>query len=468
MKSRTRALVSSSLAAALFSCAFGQVREATSGPLGRYREVTKVEVRAEGAPAGLGDSLSEALESTAELATVKGGGPGVFRLQVEVLDATEAANPEQSRGERVTSNLRNTFGVTQVGDQSIGRLAFVARLLPPEGDEPLAHVRWEGMGAPSLWARVAGAEAGEALGRQVAYRRDLFVPRRAADERLFFVPTALTLDKGEWLFSNDELLLFHLGVGLTRRVQLQLWFGGLPIPAAGGTLLPPLHMLGGVAGAGFGLVGAVDLGVKVLILDETPTRPGLAVSYDLLDAFGGAIGVGGGVAVGDGLVLAAASGAAGANAQFNLFALSAGKHFGHTQVLAGTYVLDNHNILPQSAGFTVGVAAAGDGGTGAGGGTQLAHLPVQVQPFVAVEQVLGPHSALAAEFFPRWPLSASMGTTGARWLLGAEHPSGPLALDRLRLRLDLAGLWFYSPPNQDRANGMIAPVPWIGIGVYGL
>ena len=63
-------------------------------------------------------------------------------------------------------------------------------------------------------------------------------------------------------------------------------------------------VLGAIGGVGVVLLGAVDLGIKVQILGETPSRPAVALSYDLLDVFAGATG-------GAGLVLAGSGGAAG-------------------------------------------------------------------------------------------------------------------------------------------------------------
>jgi hypothetical protein len=471
-----RKLLIVSLAAALSGCAFGPVRKVQMGPLGPYRAATKVEVRAPAnAPPELAEEFTRTFTADAQLEPAQKDEKGAFRVELKILDALEPEEGLRSRTDRAATSVKSALGLSGEGDQGGGRFAFEARLFPPEGSDELGMVRWERSGSPLLLSPEAGRDAGAALGRKVAFRRDYFVARRAADERLFFVPTPLTLEPREFLVSNDELLLFRVAVGLSRRVQLDFWFGGLPLPVAGATFLPPLHMVGGVAGAGFGFLGAADLGIKVRILDETTVLPGLSLSYDMLDVFGAALGVGGGIAVGSGLVVGAGGGVAAANVQFNLFSLSVSKHFGSTQVVAGTYLLDNHNILPQSAGFQVVAAGVGTSGNdpnlgtgGTGDSVPLDHLPIQVQPFLAVEQVLGPHSALAAEFFPRIPFSGSMGTTGVRWLLGADEPRGPLALDRVRVRVDVAGLWVYMPPTSYRVEGMILPIPWLGLGVYAL
>jgi len=130
----------------------------------------------------------------------------------------------------------------------------------------------------------------------------------------------------------------------------------------------------------------------------------------------------------------------------------------------------------QSAAFqgACAAAAASPSGAGAGaidcgsGSAKLPRLPVQVQPFVGSELVLGPHSLLMVEALVREPISSSMATTGARWLIGSTHAHGPLALDRLRFRLDAAALWFYEPAaGGSRPHGArVLPLPWLGVGIY--
>jgi hypothetical protein len=261
-------------------------------------------------------------------------------------------------------------------------------------------------------------------------------------------------------------------------VQLDLWAGGVPIPGAGATGAPA-HGLIAVGGGGVVVLGFFDLGLKVKLLDETERLPGVAIAYDMLDLFGL---VGGGVGV---VVVADSAGGGGygvvggANAQFNLLTAVAAKHFGRVQLTAGTYVLDNHHFLPQSAGFESGCAAAETDGNQAAAGafldcgsgsTALGRLPVQVQPFLGSEVVLGPHSALMAEALLERRIEDSMVTTGARWLLGWRRPYGPLALDRVRIRLDLALLWLWEPgrggSNPNAQGPKVLPLPWFGVGAY--
>lgn len=446
-------------ALSLAGCVFGSVRQVLVEPLGPHRDVKSVRVETPDGPSDVGKPLAEgfgrALASRAELQPI---GEPAFTLRIELVDVTEPKGDDVAAPRSAPILLSLVTGAA-------GRLAFRARLLSPSGDE-VGRVRWESSGAPSRLARDAGFEAGSALAERFVRRRGDFVRRRAADERMFFTPTELTLEPGELLLTNDELLLFRLGVGLSRRVQMDLWLGALPIPLGGGVAVPFVHAVGAAAGGAIMVLGVFDLGIKVKLLHETEFVPGLSISYDLLDLFGAAFGGGGIALVGGGAVAAAAAGAGVANLQFNLFTLTIGKHFGSAHVTAGMYLLDNHHLLPQSAALTVGTVTS-TGGTGGGSGsTPIDMLPLQLQPFLGFEYVLGPHSALVAEFLPRAPSSQSMGSTGIRWLLGFDEPKGPLALDRVRLRLDVAALWFYAPPKESGANGIILPLPWIGVGVY--
>jgi hypothetical protein len=299
--------------------------------------------------------------------------------------------------------------------------------------------------------------------------------RRAADERLLLTPTPMTLAPGEVLISDDELLLVRVGAGLSRRVQLDLWAGGFPIPGAG-AVGGAGHGIIGVGGAGALVLGFFDLGVKVHVIDESRYVPGVALAYDLLDVFGMGAGAAGVVVVGNGAGGGGFGVVAGANAQFNLLTLVAGKHFGPVQLTAGSYVLDNHHYLPQSAAFQGGCAAAATDGSSAAAGAipcgsgsaSLGRLPVQLQPFAGSELVLGPHSSLMVDALLGKDLESTLITSGARWLLGWSRPSGLLALDRIRVRLDLAALWLFesarggSSPHGARA----LPLPWAGLGIY--
>jgi hypothetical protein len=91
-------------------------------------------------------------------------------------------------------------------------------------------------------------------------------------------------------------------------------------------------------------------------------------------------------------------------------------------------------------------------------------LPTQGVPFAAVEQTLGPHSTLAAEVFPRLPWWESVATTGVKWRFGFNRPLGPLALNRVRVTLDVAGVWTLIQTSSTR--GVILPMPYVGAGFY--
>ncbi|WP_257462203.1 hypothetical protein [Archangium lipolyticum] len=460
------------LALPLTGCVLGSVRQVKVDALGGYEEARGVAVEVTGeVPEAtrqqLHESFQRALEARAGRPADATGEP--LKLELRVVEAVSPETAASSTSERVAVQARTAFGLTGLAKSS-GRLALEGTLLSPEGTRRLGLVRWESAGEPSSLAPRAGREAGEALGREMDFRREDFVTRRAADERMLLTPTALTLEPGEVVVSNDQLLLFRAGVGLGRRVQFDVWGGGLPIPLATGVPLYLIHAVGGAGAAGVGVLGAFDLGLKVKLLDESRYLPGVAASYDFLNVFAGAVGGAGIVLLGNGVAGAGAAGAAGANLQFNLFSVVAAKHFGDFQLTAGAYVLDNHHLIPQKAAITVGVAGAGGEDSGANGGGSVATLPripTQVQAFVGAQYVLGPHSELAAEFFPRKPFSDSFGTTGVRWLLGADSPRGPLALDRLRVRLDVAALWVYLPPTQ-KHGGTPLPLPWVGLGLYKL
>jgi hypothetical protein len=463
------------LALPLTGCALGSVRQVKVDALGRYDEArgVTVEVKGDEVPEALRRELQESFQRSVDVRAQRPADARGEPLRVE-LRVVEALSPEAaaaSSSERVAKQARTVFGLTEL-EKSSGRLAIEGTLLSPEGERRLGLVRWAAAGEPSSLASRAGREAGDALGREMDFRRRDFVNRRAADERLFLTPTALTLEPGEVVVSNDQLLLFRAGVGLGRRVQFDVWGGGLPIPVATGVPLPLIHAVGGAGAAALGVVGAFDLGLKVKLLDESRYLPGVAASYDFLNLFAGAVGGAGIVLLGKGVAASGGVGAAGANLQFNLFSVTAGKHFGDFQLTAGAYVLDNHHFIPQKAAITVatgGTNGEDGGGTGGSQVTTLPRIPTQVQAFVGAQYVLGPHSELAAEFFPRKPFGDSFGTTGVRWLLGSHSPRGPVAFDRLRVRIDVAALWVYLPASQDgKRGGTPLPLPWVGLGLYKL
>ena len=459
----------------LSGCAFGNLRQSQVEPLGAFRDVKAVRVSSSGpeAPPSLSDSARATFPDAAHLAqAVTGEAAFELDLHVERIEHRQ----DDGSGVRAGDRVRMAFGLGGANASGAGRLEVEGLLWGPDHSEPLGRARWVGIGDPQSLAADAGRELSLALAKDSNRQRSNWVPRRAGDERLFLTPTPLTVPRGRVSITDDEVLLFRIATGLTDHLQLDSFFGGLPVPAIGGGILP---LPGGiVAGGGGGgaVFGVYDLGLKWRLLDETPRRPALALSYDMVNLFlvglggGGAVGLGGGGAGGGGFV-----GVGGAYVQFNLLMATIGKHIGNTHLVAGGGILDNHHWMPQSASFAAacGGVATGSNGTGGGvkacsGGTSIDRVPTTAAGFFSVEQVLGPHSSLGMEAFPRYPLKDSMVTTGARWLIGGGQPVGPLAWDRLRFRIDFALAWFYLPanPQASRPNAGVGYLPWLGLGVH--
>ncbi len=447
-------------------CVLGPVRRVTVGPLQQYEDVKASRLEA---PPGAAP-LERALLDAVGLGLKKGGAGRLtedasgFSVRVTILEAIAPAAP--SGGPDVVGTASTMLGLTGAGAAQRGQLVFEARLFAPAGGGEVGYARWEGAGDPLSLASRAGSEAGEALALKMALRRHERFERRVADERLVLTPTASTLQPGTFFLSNDELLLFRAGVGVHRRVQLDFWLGGFGLPVGGGFALP-VHMLVAGGGVAVGVVAVADIGLKFRLLDEGRYLPGLAASYDMLNVFGAAFGAGALVVGGKGgAAAAAAAGVATANLQFNVFTVTLSRHFGPVQLTAGAYVVDNHHWVPQTANVAVGLAAT-TGDTGGGtSSTPVDRVPTMWQPFFSAEWVLGRHSALLAELLPRVPVEETMVTTGVRWQLGWREPLGPWARDRIRFRLDLAGLWVYLPKTSGGSGGFIVPLPWAGLGLY--
>ena len=398
-------------------------------------------------------------------------------LRLSVVAAEQPSTPAIDSTARAFSAARSWVGFAGSGDAGVaaGKLELEGRLFLPD-QRVVGYVRWAREGAPDALASDGGAEAARALARLVPVRRRDFADRRAADERLLLTPTPLTLEPGEVVVSDDEVLLARIGAGLTRRVQLDVWFGGFPIPGAG-VVGAPGHGIVGAGAAGAIVLGFFDIGLKVRVLDETRIVPAISISYDLLDVFGLGGGGAGVVVFGNGEGAGGFGVVAGANAQFNLFTLVAGKHFGPVQVTAGTYVLDNHNYLPQSAAFAGGCGAVASDGSGVtagaipcgSGSARLRRLPIQLQPFAGGELVLGRHSAIMVDALIGDRVESTVATSGVRWLLGWSRPRGMLALDRVRVRLDLAVVWLFEGAQREGPSphgARALPLPWVGAGFY--
>ena len=464
------------VACLLVGCATGAVRQTRVSPLAPYRDVKAVRVVA----TEPGSRMAAELVAGARAGLPRAGwrmaneGEPAYTLELDIAEAQTPVAAQASFRDQILSGLA-TFGGFRDADR--GLLAVEATLRGPDGGATLGASRWQAIGAPASLAGIAGLDLGEAVGKAMHVQEAEWYPRRAADERLFFTPTARTVPDGAFVLSDDEALLLRVAYGVTRRLQLDLWVGGLPVPAFGGGALPLPGAIVAGGGAGLALFGLFDIGAKFVALEETRTRPGIAISYDMLDVFGSAVGGGGGVGIGgSGLGGAGFVGTGGANAQFNLFTLTAGKHFSTgTQVTLGGWLLDNHNILPQSASFTAACGVAGSNGVSGGaamtkcsGGTDLAHLPLQFQGFFGVEQAFDEHWSAAVEVLPRYPISNTMWTTGVRWLPGGDAPAGFVALDCIKARIDLALAWMILDANPAAGRQSAIPVyfPWIGVGLY--
>ncbi len=460
----------------LFGCATGAVRQTRVAPLAPYEGVRAVRVVATEPDS----QMAAELVAGARVGLPKAGwrmandGEPAYTLELHIAEAQTPVAAEASLQDQILGGMATFGGFRNV---ERGLLEVEATLRGPDGGAALGASRWQAVGSPASLAGTAGIDLGRAVGKAMTTQQSEWYPRRGADERLFFTPTARTVPDGAFVLSDDEALLVRAAYGITRRLQLDLWLGGLPVPAVGGGALPLPGAIVAGGGGGGALFGVFDLGLKFVALEETRKVPGIAISYDMLDVFGTAIGGGGGVGIGgSGLGGVGFVGIGGANAQFNLFTLTAGKHFSTgTQVTLGAWLLDNHAFLPQSAHFTSACGVAGSTGTTSGaamtkcsGGTDLPHLPLQFQSFFGVEQILSDSWSVAVEVLPRYPLSNTMWTTGVRWLPGSDAPAGFVALDRIKPRIDLALAWMILEANADAGRPHASPVyfPWIGVGLY--
>ncbi len=467
----------------LAGCAHGPVRKVHVDALERYRRAREVTVDVDGAPnptvgAALVQAASASLARQADLHPVSPRAPApssarTFHLALHVVDATKPTMASSPTG-RLLAGAKDTLGL-EVDPSVRGHLGVHADLIAPDGRR-VGELDFSRAVSPSSGADPAGTTIGRTMGRHIAHRFTEYANRRAGDERLFLTPTPLTTEAGAVTVSDDEALLVRLAFGLTDHLQLDVWTGGLPIPAAGAFAMAGGGvMVGGAAGGA--LFGMADVGLKWRVLDETDVRPAVAISYDLLDAFGAGVGAGGALAVGNGIGGGAVVVVGGSNLQFNILAASVGKHFfGDTHLVAGTYVIDNHAFLPQKASFSAacGVAASNGNGTQAGvvpcadGSASIDHLPTRIQPFVSAEQPLARWLSLGLEVFPSIPVNQTTVTPGVRMRFGFDHPWGPLALDRVKLSVDLSYALFYLPPQPkyDQPKGSVGGLPWLSVGMH--
>jgi hypothetical protein len=298
------------------------------------------------------------------------------------------------------------------------------------------------------------------MGREIARQRERWFTRRVGDERLFLTATPNLIPPGEWVLSNDEALVFHLGRGFYDWLQGDLTLGALPVPvaAAGAIAGGGGAAAGGVAG--FGVIGILNLGVKVRVLEEGALLPGVALSYDMVNVWGAAFGAGGVALLGKGVAAAAAGGAAGFNLQFNLLTASVAKHFRDwLQVGAGLYVLDNHSFMPQSEGFYV----ADTFGDSASSSSRITdRVPTLAAPWLSVEAAAGNRVRFISEYL--FAPGSDWFVLGMRTLMYRTR-FGLARAGHVAAKLDTAVL-FTRYTEHDTGERRIVPLPWLGLAFY--
>lgn len=457
-------IVAATAAAVLAGCAGVSTMQVRALGPERSRPVSLAPPAGEAAAGQVAHDGVAAGLARAGIAPVDPAAPGALVLRTRVLSADE----EIAGGDalRTTGSLfgdvgKGAVGLLQSGSKAYNasriRLALV--LEAPERREPVGALFWDGFGGGGE-AALAGEEAGEAMGREIARQRERWYSRRIGDERLFLTATPNLIPPGEWVLSNDEALVFHLGKGWRDWLQLDLTLGALPVPvAAAGAIAGG----GGIAAggvAGFGAVGVLDVGVKVKVLEEGPAWPGIAASYDMVNVWGAAFGGGGVAILGKGVAAAAGAGTAGFNLQFNLVTASVAKHFHDwLQVGTGVYVLDNHHFIPQSTGF----AYADSFGNGTSSTSRITDtVPTIAVPWLSVEAAAGNHVRFISEYLfspgSDW-LSLGMRTLIYRTRFGLAR-TGHVAA-----KLDTA-LLLTRYTEHDTGDRKIVPLPWLGLALY--
>jgi hypothetical protein len=441
--------------ALLTGCAFGNVREKEIAALGPYRDlkIKALPVSGVGAPQGVNEQIQAGLDRGLDAWNQEHQAPprpgDVLEVQPELLEihATQGGAPAP------VAAVASQIGLA--GALEANRISLLLLLRAPGTSDPIGELHWEGAGGTlGDVASQAGAGSAEALVKEMKERRDQWVTRRAGDERYLLMPSARLLDPGELVLSDDELLLFHLGAGITRWLQVDLGLGGLPLPGAGA--IPIIgHGVGAAGAAGILVLGAVDVGFRIRVLEEGQYWPGIAVGYDMLDAFAAGLGGAGIFFAGNGIGAIAGGAVAGVNVQLNIFTAMANKRVGAFDFGVGTAVFDNHHFLPQAAGFAAGIPIVAVDSSS----KDLDRMPTVIIPFASVEATPWEWLHFIQEFLPQQPLANSFGSTTARIVWG------PSALSPLRLKLDLS---FVEAYNSDDKHPGLVPLPWLGAGVYWL
>lgn len=390
--------------------------------------------------------------------------PRALVLRTRLLAADEeiaGGGALRTTGDLFGSVGKGAVGLLQSGSRAYNasrvRLALV--LEARERRKPVGALFWDGFGGGSE-AAFAGEEAGEAMGREIARQRERWFTRRVGDERLFLTATPNLIPPGEWVLSNDEALVFHLGRGFYDWLQGDLTLGALPVPvaAAGAIAGGGGAAAGGVAG--FGAIGILNLGVKVRVLEEGALLPGVALSYDMVNVWGAAFGAGGVALLGKGVAAAAAGGAAGFNLQFNLLTASVAKHLRDwLQVGAGLYVLDNHSFMPQSEGFYV----ADTFGNSTSSSSRITdRVPTLAAPWLSVEAAAGNRVRFISEYL--FAPGSDWFVLGMRTLMYRTR-FGLARAGHVAAKLDTAVL-FTRYTEHDTGERRIVPLPWLGLAFY--
>lgn len=449
-----RLLVLVGCCAFLAGCAFGNVREKEIGALAPYRDmpVRALSVGGPNVPPEVSDGIQAGLSRGLESWNQEHTPPGplnpetVLEVQPEVLEVHAAKGGGAPTPVAAAASQLGLAGVLEAN-----RVSLLLLLRAPGVSDPIGELHWEGAGGSlAEVASQAGAGAGEALVKEMKERKDQWVTRRAGDERFLLAPSARLLDPGELVLADDELLLVHLGAGITRWLQVDVGIGGLPLPGAGAIPIVG-HGVGAAGAAGILVLGAVDVGFRIRVLEEGQYWPGIAVGYDMLDAFAAGLGGAGIFFAGNGIGAIAGGAVAGVNVQLNVFTAMANKRVGAFDFGAGAAIFDNHHFLPQAAGFAAGIPLiALDTAT-----FDLDRMPTVVIPFANVEATPWEWLHFIQEVLPQRPVANSFGSTTVRFVWG------PSALSPLRLKLDLAVIEAFG-------NEGLVPLPWGGVGVYWL
>jgi hypothetical protein len=128
----------------------------------------------------------------------------------------------------------------------------------------------------------------------------------------------------------------------------------------------------------------------------------------------------------------------------------------------GLAVFDNHHFLPQAAAFGI----ADTTGSVEGGVYDLEMLPTVFIPFVNAELCPWPWLRIIQEVFPQRSLAESFAATGLRFAGGTNGTWGPLALSKIRYKVDLAVIESYYDHRDTGGETGWLFLPWVGAAIY--